>query len=50
MLIPTTGLVVVGVGLTIVAGPLYSITTRAAVDLMLRTPYLEAVLGAGAVL
>lgn len=50
VLIPTTGLVVVGVGLTIVAGPLYSITTRAAVDLMLRTPYLEAVLGAGAVL
>lgn len=50
VLVPTTALVLVGVGLTVVAGPLFEITTRAAVDLMLRTPYLEAVLGAGAML
>lgn len=47
VLVPTTGLVAVTVGLTFVAGPLYDITTRAAVDLMLREPYLEAVLGVG---
>lgn len=48
VLVPTTALVAVTVALSVVAGPLYDITTRAAVDLMLRTPYLEAVLGAGA--
>ena len=47
VLVPTTAMVAVGVALTVVAGPLYDITTRAAVDLMVRQPYLEAVLGAG---
>lgn len=50
MLLPTGALVAVGVGLVVVAGPLYDVTTRAAVDLMLRTPYLDAVLGAGVTL
>ncbi len=48
VLVPTTALVAVTVGLTVVAGPLYDITTRAAVDLMMREPYLQAVLGPGA--
>ncbi|AXH96742.1 Na+/H+ antiporter subunit D [Ornithinimicrobium avium] len=48
VLVPTSGLVAVTVALTVVAGPLYDMTTRAAVDLMLREPYLQAVLGAGA--
>ncbi|MFX0539042.1 Na+/H+ antiporter subunit D [Ornithinimicrobium sp. Y1847] len=47
VLVPTMSLVVVGVGITLVAGPLFGVATRAAVDLMLRTPYLEAVLGVG---
>ncbi len=50
VLVPTTALVGVTVSLTVVAGPLYGITTRAAVDLMTRQPYLEAVLGAGVTL
>lgn len=50
VLLPTTALVVVGIMLTVAAGPLYDVTTRAATDLMLRTPYLEAILGAGATL
>ena len=50
VLVPTTAMVAVGVALTVVAGPLYDITTRAAVDLMVRQPYLEAVLGAGVTL
>ncbi|SOC57738.1 multisubunit sodium/proton antiporter, MrpD subunit [Ornithinimicrobium cerasi] len=50
VLLPTTGLVVVGVLLTVAAGPIYDVTTRAAVDLVLRGPYLEAVLGPGATL
>ncbi len=48
VLFPTSALVAVTVALTFVAGPLYDITTRAAVDLMLREPYLQAVLGSGA--
>ncbi|WP_141821349.1 Na+/H+ antiporter subunit D [Ornithinimicrobium humiphilum] len=50
VLVPTSTLVAITVGLTVVAGPLYDITTRAAVDLMLRQPYLEAVLGPGVTL
>ena len=38
---------VIGVALTVVAGPLFGVASRAAIDLVLRTPYLEAVLGAG---
>ena len=44
---PTTAIVAVTVALTVVAGPLFDITTRASVDLMSREPYIEAVLGAG---
>ncbi|MGD8199354.1 Na+/H+ antiporter subunit D [Ornithinimicrobium sp. W1679] len=47
VLLPTGALVALGVALVVVAGPLYDVTTRAAVDLMLRTPYLDAVLGSG---
>ncbi|WP_433800503.1 Na+/H+ antiporter subunit D [Actinomycetospora sp. CA-084318] len=39
----TAGLVAVGVSLTIVAGPLYALTDRAAADLTARTPYITAV-------
>jgi multicomponent Na+:H+ antiporter subunit D len=45
LVLPTAGLVAVGLGLTVVAGPLFDVTSRAALDLMLRTPYLAAVLG-----
>lgn len=50
VLVPTTGLVAVTVALSVAAGPLYDITTRAAVDLMMRQPYLDAVLGSGVTL
>lgn len=42
---PTVALIAVGVGLTVVAGPLYEFSDKAATDMLLRTPYLEAVLG-----
>ncbi|AXR74852.1 Na+/H+ antiporter subunit D [Auritidibacter sp. NML130574] len=42
---PTIGLVAVGVGLTVVAGPLYSFADQAAEDMLARTPYIESVLG-----
>lgn len=45
VLAPTVALVAVGLTLTVVAGPLFDITTRSAVDLVLREPYLNAVLG-----
>ena len=41
------GLVVLGVGLTVVAGPLYGYTERAAGDLRARAPYVDAVLPDG---
>jgi multicomponent Na+:H+ antiporter subunit D len=41
----TGAMVVVTVGLTFVAGPLYGYTDRAARDLLERTPYVEAVFG-----
>jgi multicomponent Na+:H+ antiporter subunit D len=47
MVLPTAALVVVGVGLSVVAGPLYGITDRAAQDMLARTPYLEATFRAG---
>ncbi len=40
---PTAGLIVVSLSLTVLAGPLYTYTDRAAADLMSRTPYLTAV-------
>ncbi|MDG4824644.1 Na+/H+ antiporter subunit D [Asanoa sp. WMMD1127] len=46
MLGSTVVLVVLGVGLTVVAGPLFDVTTDAAGDLLDRVPYVEAVRGA----
>jgi multicomponent Na+:H+ antiporter subunit D len=37
--------VLVTVGLTVIAGPLYGYTARAAEDLLERTPYIESVFG-----
>ncbi|NYG59194.1 multicomponent Na+:H+ antiporter subunit D [Nocardioides daedukensis] len=45
MVLPTAALIVFSLALTLVAGPLYGFTDRAADDLMERTPYLTAVLG-----
>jgi multicomponent Na+:H+ antiporter subunit D len=47
LVLPTAALVGVGLGLTLVAGPLFDITSRAALDLLLQTPYVLAVLGSG---
>jgi multicomponent Na+:H+ antiporter subunit D len=44
---PTAALVGVSLALTVFAGPLYAYTSRAADDLMARTPYLAAVDEAG---
>ncbi|TDC80394.1 Na+/H+ antiporter subunit D [Micromonospora sp. KC606] len=44
----TTALVVLGLGLTFAAGPLFGVTADAASDLRRRTPYVEAVLPGGA--
>lgn len=40
---PTLLMVVASVGLTFIAGPLFSVTDRAAADLIERTPYLSSV-------
>ncbi len=45
MVLPTAVLVGFSLLLTVVAGPLYGLTDRAAADLRDRTPYLSAVLG-----
>lgn len=45
VVLPTMSLVAFGLLLTVVAGPLYEVTDRAAIDLLLREPYLLAVLG-----
>jgi len=41
----TLGLVVLGVSLTVFAGPLFGLSDRAARDMLDRTPYIQAVLG-----
>ena len=46
MVLPTAAMIAVSLTLTFVAGPLFDLTDRAADDLMERTPYLSAVLGA----
>ncbi|WP_194823456.1 Na+/H+ antiporter subunit D [Micromonospora sp. S-DT3-3-22] len=43
----TAALVVLGLALTVAAGPLFQVTADAAVDLRLRTPYVRAVLPGG---
>ncbi len=44
---PTAALVALGVAITVVAGPLFDITTRAAHELQDRTPYISTVLSDG---
>ncbi len=44
---PTAALVVLGVAITVVAGPLFGLTTRAAHELQDRTPYISTVLSDG---
>ncbi|MEW2428492.1 Na+/H+ antiporter subunit D [Micromonospora sp. NPDC047644] len=43
----TVALVALGLALTVLAGPLFDVTTDAASDLRLRTPYVRAVLPGG---
>ncbi|SDD52417.1 Na+/H+ antiporter subunit D [Auraticoccus monumenti] len=45
VVLPTAALVLVGVGLTLVAGPLFGITDRAAADLLAPAGYVRAVFG-----
>ncbi|WP_116115294.1 Na+/H+ antiporter subunit D [Austwickia chelonae] len=47
MIAPTTMLVALGIGLTVIAGPLYGITNRSATELQERTPYVQAVFPGG---
>ncbi|GAB94809.1 multicomponent Na+:H+ antiporter subunit D [Kineosphaera limosa] len=49
MTLPTTGLVILGVAITVAAGPLYEITDRAATDLRARSPYITSVFDQGVV-
>ncbi|AMY54011.1 hypothetical protein A3L23_02674 [Rhodococcoides fascians D188] len=46
MLIPTIGLVVVGLAMTVFAGRIIDISDRAAADLRDRSVYIDAVRGA----
>jgi acetyl-CoA C-acetyltransferase len=41
--VSTLALVVLGTGLTVVSGPLFDVTSRAAVELLDREPYVRAV-------
>jgi multicomponent Na+:H+ antiporter subunit D len=45
MVASTLTLVVLGTGLTVVSGPLFDVTTRAATELLDREPYVRAVFG-----
>jgi multicomponent Na+:H+ antiporter subunit D len=45
MLVPTTSLVALSLALTLLAGPLYGLTERAAADLLDASTYIQAVLG-----
>ncbi|WP_114424035.1 Na+/H+ antiporter subunit D [Nocardioides houyundeii] len=47
MVLPAAGLVAATVALTVIAGPLYALSDRAAHDLLDRSPYIESVLGGG---
>lgn len=42
---PTAGLVVLGMALTVFAGPLFGLSDRAAAEMLDRGPYIHAVLG-----
>ncbi|MEU4428925.1 Na+/H+ antiporter subunit D [Actinoplanes sp. NPDC024001] len=48
MIVPTLALVTLGVGLTVLAGPLFAVGDQAAGDLLHRDGYARAVLGGGA--
>ncbi|MCU6479622.1 Na+/H+ antiporter subunit D [Arthrobacter sp. A2-55] len=48
MVYSTLGLVVLGVALSVFAGPLFELSQQAADAMLARTPYIAAVLGAGA--
>lgn len=48
MVYSTMGLVVLGVAMTVFAGPLFELSQNAALSMLERTPYVEAVLGSGA--
>ncbi len=41
---PAAALVAVSVGISVIAGPLFAVTDRAAQDMLSRTPYIDAVL------
>jgi multicomponent Na+:H+ antiporter subunit D len=45
MLLPTGALILVGVTLTVMAGPIFSYAGRAADEVLDRTQYISAVLG-----
>ncbi|NKX55232.1 Na+/H+ antiporter subunit D [Arthrobacter mobilis] len=47
MMAPTAGLVLLGVALTVFAGPLFELSDYAAGQMLERTPYIDAVLGPG---
>lgn len=47
VVVPTTAMVLFSLALTAFAGPLFEITQRASLDLLLREPYLLAILGPG---
>ncbi|WP_449374357.1 Na+/H+ antiporter subunit D [Arthrobacter psychrolactophilus] len=48
MVYSTMGLVVLGLGMTFFAGPLFDLSEHAAISMLERTPYIDAVLGSGA--
>jgi multicomponent Na+:H+ antiporter subunit D len=48
MLIPTFGLIAVGLALTVAAGPIFAYSERAAAEVLDRGQYITAVLGGGA--
>ncbi|NLU76640.1 Na+/H+ antiporter subunit D [Streptomyces sp. HNM0575] len=45
MLVPTAALVAFGLAVTVLAGPLSSLTSRVAAEMTARTPYVKAVIG-----
>jgi multicomponent Na+:H+ antiporter subunit D len=47
MTLPAAALVAVGLAITVVAGPLYAVTDRAAADMLERAPYIDAVFPGG---
>lgn len=48
MVYSTMGLVVLGVAMSVFAGPLFELSQHAAEDMIARAPYIEAVMGSGA--